>query len=88
MGGFVHQQESVERIAVGGLGRRDEPEVVRKIHPGWQYFLQPDDAELFVVGELVATAARRLNDDVDEILILGIEGGKAREIVMVVLSHA
>src|SRR6185312_13441960 len=60
---------------VAGAGGGNETEAVGKGHAGGEQFTEGEEAGVFVVGEFVARASGRLDDNV-EVAGLFIEGGE------------
>jgi hypothetical protein len=52
-GGFVHQHQDIDGIAVVGFGRGNETEIVRKRHSRRQNLLQFENVIVRIEGELV-----------------------------------
>jgi hypothetical protein len=71
-GGFVHENEDVHRIAVFGKSGGNEPEVIRKAHSGRQNFFELKDFLIWIEAVFVAATFGGLNDDVDDVVVVGI----------------
>ena len=67
---FFHEHQDVQRVAIGSECRGHEAKVVRKGHAGRQRLLELKRAERWIERKLVPAAFRRLNHDMD-LVVLG-----------------
>src|SRR5579862_834213 len=67
---LIHQKKNVDGISVWCNCLRQEPEVVRKGHPGREDLLQHEYLLMRIEGEFIAAAGGRLDDDLDHAILL------------------
>jgi len=67
-GGFVHEDEDVDGVAVVGLGLGDEAEVVGEGHAGGEGGFEDEGLLCFVEAVFVAAAAGCFDDDLEELV--------------------
>src|SRR5262249_49417271 len=70
---LVHQHEYVDRIAILGKRRRNEPEVVRECHSAGQDFFQFENVLFRIESELVPASLRSLDHDAQQLLVVLVE---------------
>jgi len=68
-GGFVHEDEDVDGVAIAGEGAGEESEVVGEGHAGGEDLLEREDVLRGIECELVAAEAWGFDDDLEEIVL-------------------
>src|ERR1035437_4809226 len=69
-GRLIHEQQHIDRVAIGRERLRKKAEVVGKYHARGQNLFEGKDSLFWIVGKLVAASLRGLNNDLKDIAVL------------------